>query len=126
MYEVIKAAIEAGHYQLEEMLLRIRTFAAKGLISGEEMSALEEMARQSAEARSEVDVFHKLTELEQRIRKLEMGESPQTDPEYVTGKWYYRGDRVMENGVSYICCAPENVVCTWSPTDYPAYWTKAE
>ena len=33
MYEIIKAAIVAGHYSLESMLHRIRTFAARGLIT---------------------------------------------------------------------------------------------
>ena len=122
MYEVIKAAVEAGHYQLEEMLLRIRTFAARGLISGEEMGDLEELARSGADARNEVDVFQKLAELEQRVRALETDEGPQEDNEYVPGKWYYRGDRVMENGVSYVCVAPDGVVCTWSPSEYPVYW----
>ena len=68
----------------------------------------------------------KIAELEGRIRALEAGEKAETDPAYVPGKWYWRGDRVTENGVSYVCIAPENVVCTWSPSDYPAYWEQAQ
>ena len=126
MYEVIKAAIEAGHYPLESMLTRIRTFAARGLITDTEMSELETRARDNASVRADTDLFAKIAELEGRIRALEEGTHTESDPAYVPGKWYWRGDRVTENGVSYVCIAPENVVCTWSPSDYPAYWEKAE
>ena len=126
MYEVIKAAIEAGEYPLENMLHRIRTFAARGLITDTDMSQLESLARQHASLRADTDLLAKIAELEGRIRALEAGEKVETDPAYVPGKWYWRGDRVTENGVSYVCIAPENVVCTWSPSDYPAYWEQAQ
>lgn len=126
MYEIIKSAIEAGDYPLDKMLHRIRTFAARGLIADTDMTRLEQLARDNASVRADTDLFEKLTELEGRIRALEAGNQIETDPAYVPGKWYYRGDRVTENGVPYVCIAPENVVCTWSPTDYPAYWEKAE
>ena len=126
MYEVIKAAIGAGQYQLDSMLQRIRAFAARGLITDTDMSELEALARHHASVRADTDLFEKIAELEGRIRALEAGERVETDPAYVPGKWYYRGDRVSENGVSYVCIAPENVVCTWSPSDYPAYWEQAK
>ena len=124
MYEVIRAAIMAGDYKLEDMLNRIRTFAARGMISAEEMDELEELARMSANVRSETDVFEKLLELERRIRALEEAseDEPEEYPPYKPGVWYYKGDRVSENGVNYVCIAPDRVVCTWSPTEYPAYW----
>lgn len=124
MYEVIRAAISAGDYKLEEMLYRIRTFAAKGLISAEEMTELEELARMGANVRGETDVFAKLLELEGRVRALEEAGASDTEeyPAYKPGVWYYKGDRVSENGVNYVCIAPDRVVCTWSPTEYPAYW----
>lgn len=126
MYEIIKAAIGAGHYSLESMLHRIRTFAARGLITDADMSQLEQLARDNASVRADTDLFEKITELEGRIRALEEKNGTQTDSVYVPGKWYYRGDRVVENGVAYVCIAPENVVCTWSPSGYPAYWEKAQ
>ena len=66
----------------------------------------------------------KLLELEGRIRALEEAGASDTEeyPPYKPGVWYYKGDRVSENGVNYVCIAPDNVVCTWSPTEYPAYW----
>jgi hypothetical protein len=124
MYEVIRAAIMAGDYKLEDMLNRIRSFAARGLISTEEMDELEELARMSANVRGETDVFEKLLELERRIRALEEAneDEPEEYPPYKPGVWYRKGDRVSENGINYVCIAPDGVVCTWSPTEYPAYW----
>ena len=71
----------------------------------------------------------KLVDLESRVRILEEGKAnegttegiPEAE-EYTVGKWYYRGDRVKFNGNTYICIAPEGVVCTWSPSEYPTYW----
>lgn len=129
MYEVIKSAIMNSDYKLESMLTRIRTFAAKGLLSADEMADLEELARVRATVRGDTDLFEKVLELEQRIRALEEGkqEAPAEDyPEYVPGRWYYRNDKCSENDVNYICVAPENVVCTWSPSGYPAYWERVD
>lgn len=127
MYEVIKSVIDSGNYKLEAMLQRIHTFAAKGLLSADEMSTLEEVAREKATVRNDTDLFEKIFELEQRIRALEENkvETPVEEyPPYKPGKWYYIGDRVSENSMNYVCCAPEGVVCTWSPSEYPAYWDK--
>lgn len=127
MYEIIKSVIDSGNYKLEPMLQRIRTFAAKGLLSADEMSTLEELAREKATVRNDTDLFEKIFELEQRIRALEENkvETPVEEyPPYKPGKWYYTGDRASENSINYVCCAPEGVVCTWSPSEYPAYWDK--
>lgn len=126
MYEVIKAAINDGGYKLENMLSRIRTFAAKGLISAEEMAELEEYAREHATVRNDTDLFDKVMELEMRVRALEEtgGGSAAEYPKYTPGKWYRNGDTCSENGGNYICIAPDSVVCTWSPSEYPAYWKK--
>ena len=129
MYEVFKATIDSGNFKLENMLERIHTFAARGMITPDEMTELEELARQKANVRADTDLFEKVQELEQRIRALEAGAvtpAPESYPEYVPGKWYYNGDRCSENGVNYVCSAPKGVVCTWPPSEYPAYWTKAE
>lgn len=122
MFEVIKAAIENGGYRLEEMLSRVRAFAAKGLIGVEEMAELEQLARDHADVRADTDVFSKLEELEQRVRALESGSAAAQESDYVPGRWYYRGDRCRENGVNYVCIAPEGKVCTWPPSEYPVYW----
>lgn len=127
MYEVFKAAINDGNYKLEGMLDRIHLYAAKGKITMDEMTELETLARENATVKGEVDVFEKLMELEERIRKLE-GEGtsvPAEDyPEYIAGKWYYRDDKCGFNGENFVCIAPDGVVCTWSPAEYPAYWER--
>lgn len=128
MYEVIKAAINTGDYKLESMLARIRTFAAKGFLNADEMTELEGLAREHATIRADTDLFEKVMELERRIRALEENkvEAPAEEyPAYVTGKWYYKGDKCSHNGASYVCTAPDGVVCTWSPEEHPAYWDKA-
>lgn len=127
MYNIIKAAINTGDYKLESMLERVHTFAAKGLINSEEMNELEALAREHATAKADTDLFEKIMELERRIRALEAGrqEAPvEGYPAYVAGKWYYRGDKCGYNRENYVCTAPEGVVCTWSPSEYPAYWDK--
>lgn len=131
MFEVIKAAIEAGGYKLDAMLNRIHTFAAKGYISADQMAELEAMARGEANVSEEVSIFAKVAELEARIRALEMGAvsaPPSTEEydEYATGKWYYNGDKVSFGGKNYVCTAPDGVVCVWSPVEYPAYWEEVE
>lgn len=60
----------------------------------------------------ELTVEERLTVLEKTI----------SVPEYEAGKWYYRGDMVKFDGKTYSCIAPENVVCVWSPLEYPQYW----
>lgn len=128
MYNVIKAAINTGDYKLEGMLERIRTFAARGLVSPDEMTELEELAREKATVRGDTDLFEKLAELEKRVRALEENSMSDAEeyPEYTPGKWYRKGDRCSENGMNYICTAPDGVVCTWSPSGYPSYWEAVE
>lgn len=128
MYNVIKAAIQNQEYKLGAMLERIRVFGAKGLLNTDDMNELEELARKHATAKDDTDLFEKVMELERRIRALEEGkhEAPAEEyPAYVAGKWYYKGDKCSHNGANYVCAAPEGVVCTWSPEEYPAYWDKA-
>lgn len=62
--------------------------------------------------------------IEERLTMLE--EKLPTPAEYVSGTWYYRGDRVSFNDAVYTCIAPAGVVCTWSPTEYPTYWRKED
>lgn len=127
MYNMFKSVIEGGEYKLDSMLARIRSFAAKGFLTPDEMTELEELARAHATVKGDTDLFAKVMELEQRIRALEEGEpsKPEADyPPYIVGHWYYGGDKISFEGENYICTAPENVVCTWSPAEYPAYWER--
>lgn len=66
------------------------------------------------------NIIHPLS-LEERLVNLE--KTLPIPDEYVVGKWYYRGDKILFNGSSFTCIAPKGVVCVWSPLDYPLYWT---
>ena len=118
MKSIFESVIRRGGYDLSGLLNRIDAYHIAGKLTDEERDSLYAMARQSAAPT--VDITAKLTELESRIRALEgTEEAPEN---YTPGKWYYRGDRVLYMGSTYLCIAPEGQVCTWSPAEYPAYW----
>ena len=123
MKEIFVNVIEHGEFNLTEMLRKIDTHHINGNLTDEDRDELIVMARQKATAEHSTDVFEKLNELEERVRALEKG-LPAIDapPEYTVGKWYYNGDKAMFNGKVYTCIAPVGAVCTWSPSEYPAYW----
>lgn len=115
-------------FDLTAMLARIDYHHVRGNLTDAEREELAAIAREKANPFGGLDVAEKLRELDKRITSLEKGntESGGTDDtdiaDYVPGKWYYAGDRAKENGKAYECIAPEGVVCTWSPSEYPAYW----
>lgn len=125
MYDIIKRVIESGNYQLPKVLEKIDVSWAEGSITDDQRRELTDLAQKGADPAKDADLLAKITDLERRVRALE---GNQTDgateayPPYVEGKWYYAGDGCSENGKNYVCCAPEGVVCVWSPTNYPAYW----
>lgn len=138
MYEVVKSVIASRNYELSDMLTKIDTLWVQGSITEEERTELIDLARQNAQVQQSVDILAKLEELDKRVKANEEaikkltetedteGETEEgteaTYDEYVAGKWYYNGDIVMFEGKAYKCIAPEGVVCTWSPSEYPAYW----
>lgn len=133
MYEVIKKVIESKRYELSEMLKKIDTLWVQGCITDEQKGRLVQLAREYANVQNSIDVMAKLEEFDRRITALENRNSADADTsigdsteetveEYIVGKYYYNGDKVAHNGVTYICTAPEGVVCVWSPSEYPAYW----
>lgn len=127
MKSVFASVIARGGYDLSAMLAKIDTYHIAGRLTDTERDELYAMARGGADALAEMDVRAKLAELEQRVTALESGgassgETAEEYPKYVPGKWYYRGAKTTHAGKRYICCAPDGVVCTWSPDEYPAYW----
>ncbi len=126
MYNILKNVINRKAYSLTEMLTKIDTLWSENKITDAERDELISLARDNATSEHSVDVVAKLVELEQRIKALEEGETDtptaETIKEYVDGKWYYKGDKVLFNGKVYECTAPGGAVCTWSPAKYPAYW----
>lgn len=134
MYDVILSVIKSKNYELTDMLAKINTLWIHGVknggISDEEKEELIALARQNAEIQQSIDIISKLEELDKRVKALEeskiedsnnSGENA-TYPPYEAGKWYYNGNIIEFEGKNYRCIAPEKVVCTWSPSEYPLYW----
>lgn len=126
MYDIIKSVIVSGIYELSDMLKKIDTVWLQGDISDEQRTELMEMARKNANPMNSVDLAKKVEELDKRVKALEEKKEPEPSeeeyPEYVVGKWYYNGDKISYKGKNYVCIAPEGVVCTWNPDEYPVYW----
>ena len=127
MYTIVKNVIQTKSYDLSELIKKIDTFWVQGSLTDEEKEELKALARKDAASQNSVDIMKKLEEFDKRLTKLENRENtPAVDEdaveEYVNGKWYYTGNRVIfEEGV-YECIAPEGVICVWSPKDYPTFW----
>lgn len=129
MFGTIERVINEGDFVLKEMLSKIDYFFAKGELTESEYTELKEKARSSAAPSKEADLFAKLQEIEARVKKLEANNEEVTETaveEYVSGRWYYNGDKCLWNGETYTCTAPEGTVCVWSPEEYPAYWSEEE
>ena len=134
MYNIIKTVIEAGKYELKDIIRKIDTMWFEGKLSDEEKADLIAMAQGKANPQNSVDLMTKLAELEKRVKALEeMNKVSDTEGEkvpeetelyeaFVEGKWYYNGDKCSEDGKNYTCVAPEGTVCVWSPSAYPPYW----
>lgn len=137
MFKVIKNVIETKNFELSNMLVKIDTMWVQGSISDAERTELIAAAQGNAKLENSIDLARKVTEIDKRLLEVEAilkaleeeGEEsdPETEPEaaipeYVAGKWYYSGDKVTFDGSTYTCVAPEGVVCTWSPLEYPVYW----
>lgn len=130
MKTIFENVIARGQYDLIGLLKRIDSYHIEGKLTDEERDELYARAREGARMENSVDIMAKLMELEERVSKLESGESGGTSSDlvdgYVPGKWYRAGDRISFEGSNYTCIAPEGQVCTWSPAEYPAYWQKEE
>ena len=116
-------------FDLSAMLAKIDYHHIRGNLTDTDREELVAIARNKAIPMGGVDVMAKLQDHEARIKALEDagkttgGDTTEEDvAEYVPGKWYYNGDKVLFEGVVKTCTAPAGVVCTWSPAEYPAYW----
>lgn len=115
-------------FDLSAMLDRIDYHHIRGKLTDEEREELIAIAREKANPFDGLDVAAKLKEFDERITALENGkaESGGTDEEtveeYVPGKWYYNGNKMLYDGSKYKCTAPVGVACVWSPDEYPSYW----
>lgn len=128
MQKIIEKVIESRNYELSDILKKIDTLWVQGSISEEVKKILADKARNNANMQNSMDILAKLEELDRRVKALEAQAEKETEedstsyPEYEPGKWYYAGDKVTFDGKVHECTAPEGQVCTWSPSEYPAYW----
>ena len=133
MQKIIEKVIESKNFELSDILKKIDTLWVQGSITEEVKKILADKARNNANMQNSMDILAKLEELDKRVKALESQAETETEepteasyPEYEVGKWYYAGDKVMFEGGAYECTAPEGQVCTWSPSEYPAYWKNVE
>ena len=136
MYEIIKNVIEAGNYELVDMLKKINTVWIESNITDEQKQELDELARTNAKAENSYaplqeqvnDLYSKYDELKQEIAELK-GEAaeepaePEPADEYPEFKEpqgshdaYNIGDKITYNGKKYIC---QMNGCVWAPDVYP-------
>lgn len=139
MYEIIKNVIEAGNYELVDMLKKINTVWIESNITDEQKQELEKLARTNAKAENSYaplqeqvnDLYSKYDELKQEIAELkgEDTEEP-TEPEPVDEYPEYKqpsgahdayntGMGCTFYGKKYICLVDG---CVWSPDVYPQGW----
>ncbi len=131
MYELIKKVIESKRFELVDILKKIDIRWLEGDLTDEQREYLISLAREKANPTDSIDVLEKLKEMDERVRVLEKKQEGQPEgteeyEEYVVGKWYRNGDKITFKSKKYECTAPEGVVCTWNPEEYPAYWKLVE
>ena len=136
MYSIILSVINAGSFELTDILRKIDALWLKGDIDDDRRTELIDAAREKADSSSsyaplqeQVDKLAADVEvLAARVKALEGGEEdPAVEyPAYMqtTGAHdaYHNGDKVIYNGTKYTCIAPEGVACVWNPDIYPVYW----
>ena len=128
MYNVVNNVLNKGGYDLTEMLKKLDSLWVEGKLTDAEYKELTQRAKGGARLENSVDILAKLEELDRRLTAVENKEAsePETGseeyPAFVEGKWYYNGDKCSFEGVNYVCTAPEEAVCVWSPKAYPEYW----
>ena len=141
MYEIIKSVIDAGKYELSDMLKKIDTIWVQGGITDDQRTELIALARDKADPANSyapwqeqiTNIYALLDTLTARVTALEnSGSEPEPEPddewpEYVqpTGAHdaYNKGAKVIWNGSHKIC---QMDGCVWDPDTYPAAWKDAE
>lgn len=135
MYNTVKNVISNKGYDLKDMVYKIETLWVKGRLTELQKDELIALARDNANMQDSISVIEKLEEIDRRIADLEARldnmdnsntDTEETVEEYVVGKWYYNGDKILFDGKVYTCIAPAEQVCSWSPAEYPAYWVMEE
>lgn len=138
MYSIILSVINAGSFELTDILRKIDTMWLKGDIDDDQRTELIDAAREKADPSASYaplqEQLNKLAEkikaLEDRVTHIKQGEPDEPPvveewPEFVqpTGAHdaYNTGDKITFNGERYTC---QMNGCVWSPADYPSAWKK--
>ena len=140
MYEDVMRVIEAGGYDLSDLLRRIDVLYVGGRLTDEEREAL------VGEARAKADPTAAYAPVEQRLEALEAWrtevdaklaaiEGGGTGPEEPVDEYpawkkptcaedaYYTGMKMTyTDGKRYECIAPEDYGVTWGPDVLPGMW----
>lgn len=137
MKNIFLAVIRQGGYDLNTLLAKIDRYHVEGKLTNEERDELMDQAR--GDATMMVDPSAEIQHLWAAIRELRAAvaelageaedgtvEDEGDTPEYIqpTGGHdaYYKDDVVTYKGKEYVCVAPDNVACVWSPDAMPSYW----
>lgn len=135
MFKEVTAVIEAGGYDLADLLRRIDVLYVGGRLTDEEREELVGQAREKAEPDAQLpSLTERVGALELRMAALEQGtyqpSEPEGDPEWPewvrpTSKdeYYHKGDKVTFEGEHYVC-NKNNV--TASPAENPKSWIKQD
>lgn len=122
MYEVIKAVILSGVFELNDLLRKIDTLWLQSRLSDEQRAELVTLAQEHADPALSLDLMQMISALDARVKQLE-GSSGEV-PEYVDGHPARDGEVYLWQGKAYRCTLPQGVaVCVWSPDVMPDYWT---
>lgn len=134
MFEIFKAVITRGGYDLNGILKRIDSYHIEGKLTDSERNQLYALARGGGVSAG-FDVEAEIARLWEAIRELRASGNIVEDggsvdagsiAEFVqpTGAHdaYFAGDLVSYNGKVYECIAPEGVACVWNPDVMPGYW----
>lgn len=144
MYEEVMKVIEAGGYDLADLLRRIDVLYVGGRLTDEERENLYELARTKANPDDSLPdvtervgaVEERVAELEARVTAIEDGTmTPGSQEPPVEEEWpewvrptskdtkYHKGDKVTFEGAHYVC-KKNNVVA--SPAEDPKSWVRQD
>ena len=135
MYEDVTKVIEAGGYDLADLLHRIDVLYAGGRLTDTERTDLYDLARAGADpdASKGTDsermsrLEGQVLDLTERVEALENGgTAPEpTLEEYDKERWYRQGERCIFEGKVWEWDSDGSlgVLGVWSPAEYPAGWT---
>lgn len=143
MFTTFQTIINAGGYDLADLIQRIKTMYAMSELTEDEMGQLLEKARDNAKPdysyaplADRVKAIEEWeTAVEERLAKLEGTSTDPGEPEEPADEWpeykqptgahdaYHVGDKITYKGKHYTCILDG---CVWTPDEYPQGWQLEE